>query len=228
MQMEDCHLAGIIVIVYLDRSHQCLLKLVEWRFYEEQNIDIALEYIPIKYIWVTKGKWWLCNGKFQCAPIQGVKVNITLGRWFNIMQRPLVIPGWDGSTRWMHCKEHIISLIFPTRMHDLHQRWRNIRWNYEIYRMKCIWFLKLSGHERWKDYRTVADKRRIKRDKLNIMCDPGLVPGPKIKEKYLGESWWNFSLLESLNSFPTIEKTYLVLLCLCLGCLSTDQIYIWD
>lgn len=45
--MEDCHLESILVVIYLDRSHQCLLKLVEGRFNEEQNIDIALEYIPI-------------------------------------------------------------------------------------------------------------------------------------------------------------------------------------
>lgn len=49
-------MAIIIVLVDSDGSHQRLLKLVEGRFYEEQNIDVALEYIPKKYLLIIKGK----------------------------------------------------------------------------------------------------------------------------------------------------------------------------
>lgn len=65
MQMEDCHLAIIIVVVDSGGSHQCLLKLVEGRFCEEQNIGVVLEYIPTKYLLITKGKIMILQWKIS-------------------------------------------------------------------------------------------------------------------------------------------------------------------
>lgn len=53
--MEGCHLAiTLVVVVYSGRGHQGLLKLVEGRFCEEQNIGVGSEDIPIKYLLITK------------------------------------------------------------------------------------------------------------------------------------------------------------------------------
>ena len=56
MQTESCRLAIATMAVDSGGSHQCLLHLVQGGFREEQDIGVATEYIPIKYLLITKGK----------------------------------------------------------------------------------------------------------------------------------------------------------------------------
>lgn len=63
---------------------------------------------------------------------------------------------------------------------------------HEIYRMKVIWFLKLSRNGK-EDRERLQNCSGLKKNKeicqLNMMCDLGLDSEPEMKKKHLGKSW---------------------------------------